>query len=500
MAHEPASGRAVSIARASDVNAGLLFDEISLRCRCGMLRGLDLVMITMPSFPRCRIPQCSLLLLLALLQGCASVYKPRNQAIGAIQNDRGYRFSADYARDRGDHAVFLSFSGGGTRAAALSYGVLQELRDTRVESFGRPVRLLDEVDLISSVSGGSFTAAYYALFGDLTFENYEDVFLRQSIQGTLIRKLFNPLYWWRSLFTAFDRTEMAVEYYDRHIFRGKTFADIPIGERPYVEINATDLGGGQRFAFTQGNFDLICSDLDSFSVARAVTASSAVPVAFPPVVIQNHAGACDTSRSNRIRNIKAKRHPTGRQTDLSKRLNAYADRAARQYLHLVDGGIVDNLGLRALIDRMDAAGPDLFTQNQVRVPKDVLIIMVNAEVRPERSIELSAGKPSVLDTVDAFSHVQIALYNQETKLLIGEKVREMESELRRRGHDVRFYLAEVSFESLEEQNLKSFFNNLPTSLELSESEVNVLIGAGRRLLRQAPEYRAFVQANKTRGD
>ncbi len=436
-----------------------------------------------------------MLLLASLLSACASIYKPQNQPIHAIDNQRGYRFTREQPVDRGEHAVFLTFSGGGTRAAALSYGVLQELRDTRVDSRGTRQRLLDEVDSISAVSGGSFTAAYYGLFGDRIFRDYEDVFLRQSVQGTLIRQLLNPLYWWRSLFTAFDRTEMAVEYYDSHIFRGRTFADIPLGQRPYIEINATDLGGGQRFAFTQGTFDLICSDLDSFPVARAVTASSAVPVAFPPVVLQNHAGRCDTNQANRIRNMNAKAELTDRQRELNKRLAAYRDSKSRPYIHLVDGGIADNLGLRALIDRMDAAGAAMFLQNQTRIPKDVLIIMVDAEVRPQRTIELSAGKPSVVDTVDAFSNTQIALYNQETELLIAQVVREMQSDLSAKGHDVKFYLVNVSFESLEEKSLKSFFNQLPTSLELSGSEIDVLISTGRRLLRKATDYRAFLAAN-----
>lgn len=435
------------------------------------------------------------LLLTLLLPACASIYKPTNQTIAAIDNHTGYRFTPDGQVDRGDHVVFLTFSGGGTRAAALAYGVLQELRDTRIVSRGKPARLLDEVDSISSVSGGSFTAAYYGLFGDRIFKDYEDVFLRQSVQGTLIRKLFDPLYWWRTLFSGFDRTEMAVEYYDSQIFKGKSFADIPLGQRPFVEINATDLGGGQRFAFTQGSFDLLCSDLDTFSVARAVTASSAVPVAFPPVVIENHAGACDTSRSNRIRNIENKSALSQRQSDLRRRVNAYADRAARPYIHLVDGGIADNLGLRALIDRMDAAGEDLFIVNQKRLPRDVLIVMVNAEVNPERSIELTAEKPSVMDTVDAFSNAQIALYNRETKVLIAQKVQDMETAVRKRGHDVKFYLAEVSFQSLKEKSLKSFFNNLPTSLELSDSDIDVLISTGRSLLRKEPAYRSFLSDN-----
>jgi NTE family protein len=149
---------------------------------------------------------------------------------------------------------------------------------------------------------------------------------------------------------------------------------------------------------------------------------------------------------------------------------------------------------------MDAAGADMLIRDQTRVPKDVLIIVVNAEVNPERSIEQSAGKPSVMDTVDAFSNAQIALYNQETQMLIAEKIHKMESELGQRGHPVKFYLAEVSFASLKEKSLKSFFNNLPTSLELTDSEIDVLISTGRSQLRKAPEYRAFLAANSGRTD
>ena len=64
-----------------------------------------------------------------------------------------------------------------TRAASLSYGVLEELARTEIEIHGTKRRLLDEVDMISSVSGGSFTAAYYALFGDRIFEYFEGCFL-----------------------------------------------------------------------------------------------------------------------------------------------------------------------------------------------------------------------------------------------------------------------------------------------------------------------------------
>ncbi len=431
-----------------------------------------------------------------VLQGCATVYKPQNRGIHAIDNAKGYRLMKSRNGDYGDHLVFLAFSGGGTRAAALSYGVLQELRDTQVDSRGRRVRLLDEVDNISSVSGGSFTAAYYGLFGDRTFTDYEKVFLRQGIQGTLIGQLFNPAYWWNSLFSAFDRTEMAIEFYDNHIFERKTFADFDLKNGPYIEINATDLGNATRFSFIQAYFDLICSDLNAFSVARAVTASSAVPVAFPTVVLENFSGDCDISQSGIVRFLNQPENSKDpRLAELQKRLASYTDRKEHPYIHLVDGGLSDNLGLRALTDRIETVGSGLLLQTSGKLPTDVLVISVNAEVDPERGIDRSAAKPSVVDTINAFSDVQMSLYNNETKLLLSNKLKDLESTMAARGLNVRFHTAEVSFASIQAKTLKSYFNNLPTTLELSDIEVDMLIDAGRDLLRKDPGFKGFLAVN-----
>ena len=55
---------------------------------------------------------------------------------------------------------------------------------------GKKRRLLDEIDGISSVSGGSFTAGYYGLFGDRIFEDFESKFLKKNIQGALAVRIF----------------------------------------------------------------------------------------------------------------------------------------------------------------------------------------------------------------------------------------------------------------------------------------------------------------------
>jgi NTE family protein len=432
---------------------------------------------------------------LLLLQGCATVYKPQNQSITAIDNTKGYRLVDSHSGDYGDHLIFLAFSGGGTRAAALSYGVLQELRDTQVDARGHRVRLLDEVDSISSVSGGSFTAAYYGLFGDKTFSDYEKVFLRQSIEGALIRKLFNPAYWWRSLFSGFDRTEMAIEYYNSHIFERKTFADLQLGHGPYIEINATDLGSANRFAFIQAYFDLVCSDLSALSVARAVTASSAVPVAFPTVVLKNYSGDCDINQSNLVRFLDKQDAKSLDIRELKEQVNSYTNRTVHPYIHLVDGGVADNLGLRALTDRIETIGSGFLFNNPGQMPKDVLVISVNAQVTPEPGIDHSAAEPSVGDTLNAFTDVQMSRYDNDTKLLLANKLKDLEKAMQERGHNVRIYNAEVSFQSIQAQTLKSYFNNLPTSLELSDQEVDMLTGAGRDLLRNEPRFKSFLEAN-----
>ncbi len=123
-----------------------------------------------------------IIILLAALTGCA--HYPINEPISQIDPDKGYR--GKFARRDGQSQevlLYLTFSGGGTRAAAFSYGVLEELRDTRVTFDGKERRLLDEVDAISAVSGGSFTAGYYGLFGDRIFQDFEARFLKKKYPG-----------------------------------------------------------------------------------------------------------------------------------------------------------------------------------------------------------------------------------------------------------------------------------------------------------------------------
>ncbi|MDY6974036.1 MAG: patatin-like phospholipase family protein, partial [Thermodesulfobacteriota bacterium] len=219
------------------------------------------------------IQSTSALVFLLIFTGCAHylVNAPKPE----YEPDYGYRYLPKTQTIEQDKIfVALVLSGGGTRSAALSYGVLEKLKAIPIQAGSRT--LLDEVDVISSVSGGSFTAAYYGLFGDQLFSDFKEKFLYRDIQGELTKELFNPANWFRLMSPNFNRIDLAIELYNETVFDRRTYQElIDKGKRPFIALNATNMTIGSQFTFTQPAFDILGSDLSSLPVARAVASSSA---------------------------------------------------------------------------------------------------------------------------------------------------------------------------------------------------------------------------------
>ena len=96
-----------------------------------------------------------------VLVGCASVHNmPVNVPLHGNVADK-LRIGIEDAAHTDEYLIGLSFSGGGTRAAAFSFGVLSEM--DRVPLRGAAASMLDRIDFVSGVSGGSVTAAYFGL-------------------------------------------------------------------------------------------------------------------------------------------------------------------------------------------------------------------------------------------------------------------------------------------------------------------------------------------------
>ena len=227
-----------------------------------------------------------------LLAACAT--RPVNPPIARYDADSAAHFETTrWNRKRQQDFVILAFSGGGTRAAAFSYGVLEALRRIEIAgSSGDTVRLLDEVDVITGVSGGAITAMAYGLYGERLFDVYEQDFLKRNVQRELITRIVNPLDWGKLLSSGYGRSELAAQLYDKILFHGATFADIERADRPVIAVSATELSSGSRLVFSPQNFNVMCADLRPITLSRAAAASSAVPVLLSPITLNNYGGSC----------------------------------------------------------------------------------------------------------------------------------------------------------------------------------------------------------------
>ncbi len=442
---------------------------------------------------RFRLGRMTVVVLLLALAGCSTYGVVANKPLQRVSPGSGYSFLSWEETGSGQQgiALLLAFSGGGTRAAAFAYGVLLELRDTEVMVEGKRVRLLDEIDRISSVSGGSFTAAYYGLHGEKIFEDFEQVFLRSDIEGALLRGLLNPLQW----FSSQGRTEMAINYYERQVFRGATFADMNQPGRPQILINASDLGHGVRFTFAQEYFNLLCADLSSYPVSRAVTASSAVPILFQPVVVENY-GECDNSKPEWLQ-VAEERAKTNTELAMTVAgLGSYLDKDKRKFAHLVDGGITDNLALRAFYDISELAGgvPQMLETMKRKAPRHLVLISVNAATDPSPAMDQSNKNPGLKASVGAVTDVQLRRYNVATLQLMRESVVRWADALSTPERHVSPHFIQLGFRDVPNPELRLFFNRVPTSFDLTDEQVDKLIKAGRELLRRNPEFQRLVAA------
>jgi len=399
-----------------------------------------------------------------------------------------------------DVLVMLAFSGGGMRATALSYGVLKALANTPVEISGKSTNLLNEVDMISSVSGGSFTAAYFGLNGYRIFDDFEDKFIRANIEASLIKKLLSPKRWYALGSSYYDRSEVASDFYDKVLFKGATFADLAHQPGPAILINATDLTLGTGFGFHQQQFDWMCSSVSKFPLARAVTASSAVPGLFSAVTVLNYGSDCEAKVPEWMASDLWSAHP--KLAPISNKINAYLNSVERPYIHTMDGGLADNLGLRALMDYFAIRGDvaDALDDLGIQKTKKIVVIVTDAAAAPSMDINKKKDPPSTFFTVDAATTVQISLYNQETIKLFKESIQDWQDQINvaRCGRmfcadNVEFYFVKVSLADVADPQQRKFLQEIPTTFSLDKKEADGLISAGEKLLQDSEEFNALLR-------
>ncbi len=445
----------------------------------------------------------------ALLAGCTAHYpinQPYSPAVAAgaapLQPKAGETRSNSLL-------VGLAFSGGGTRAAAFSYGVLEAMADAKIRWEGRERRLLDEIDVISSVSGGSFTAAYYGLFGDRIFEDYADKFLYRDVQGHLVWSLFNPVSWFKLGSSTYDRSDLAAVYYDEILFEGKTFSDIHARNGPKLDINATEIALGAQFTFGPAQFALICSDFGKFPVSRAVTASSAVPILFSSVILRNYAGTCPFELPPWAKAAEESADPTSRAYHLVKQMAKYADREEMPYIHLYDGGLTDNLGVRPFLNRLTLSGSswELAKVMGVANTRRMLVIVVNAQSEMDTTFRRSNFDLSLGEAITATSSIPLNEYSFDSLTLLRLAFKGVADELIKGRctewaatrestegcDDFKIYLVEVNFDGLADRKRRLAMKRLPTTFHLPVEDVDDLRTAAREIMTSSRDFQEFMR-------
>lgn len=236
--------------------------------------------------------------------------------------------------------IGLAMSGGGSRAANFAAAALQNL-----DAIG----LLDHVTAISSVSGSSISAAYFALQGDQ---------LRDTQSWDHLKRLLRDDYAGghaamalRSVLLDVNKTEVIRQNLDRALYAGATFSNLgePGVRRPLIFLNATHFGQNRRFIFTQelvehatrGDRDKATQSFAQLPISTAVVASAAFPGLLDPVSLRAQRGSVDT------------------------------------YTHLYDGGVANNLG----VDTLLAAARNHYTsllKHTGNEPKVCVILVIDA--------------------------------------------------------------------------------------------------------------------------
>lgn len=439
-----------------------------------------------------------------LLLGCEYVRPTMNAPLSHWDPAYGYRSTnLPPSKVGSSDSLFIvaSFSGGGARASALSYGVLQELARTPIVWEGRQERLVDELNIINAVSGGSFTAVYYALYGDRIFQDFETHFLRKDWETELRSRIFrSPSNWLRLWSPYFGRAHIFAELLDEALFSGHTFGDLLAKRRrPIINLHASDMASLSRFEFNQRQFNIICSDLSQLPLSVAAASTSALPLLLSPISIKNYAGECGFQPPARL----VEERPTAWGRQRARELRSYLDAKKRPYIHLLDGGLSDNIGMRTVLETTTLVG-DLESTFQMLGAKNIrklVYLMVSAETAPDLTQYQLNDIPGLSRVSHALIDIPINRYSTDTMQLLDQAVQQWRLQLRQRpdsapsifAPDADIYLINASLTEMTDLEEEARLMNIATNLALTNEEVDHLLQAGSRLLRNNSEFQRLIR-------
>jgi NTE family protein len=313
--------------------------------------------------------------------------------------------------------------------------------------------LLKEVDVISSVSGGSLPAAYYAISKDSINATAGDrVWEEETVKGLMtknytwmwLRNWFWPTNIVKYWFTAYNRSHIMAQTFADNLFDNKIsgidykFKDIN-PDRPYIMINSTNgtIGSfSDLFTFSKEDFTKINSDLGEYDISMAVMASACFPAVFNYINLKN-----------------------------------FSDN--EKYLHIFDGGNSDNLALLSAFGVMDNA--------KDKYKKIILILVDSYTTGSGVSDAVPDGRKLydyVIDSnfLDSFD----SLLSRNRDSMIQDAIRKLNSRHTDNGNEVIFY--HIKFDNVKEfdknhnfeEKLYPKLNSIKTDFKITNDQKQLI--------------------------
>ena len=295
--------------------------------------------------------------------------------------------------------------------------------------------------------------------------------------------------------------------YDRLMYHGATYADLEKQGLPVVSVEATDIAGGIAFPFTQASFDLLCSDLNSFPVARAVAASAGLPILFSPITVASHRSGCvDYPPPGAPRAEAATEGATlSRASVLARNAKRQMDPDRTKWVHLMDGGISDNLALRVTVECADPVDEDdAEVRRLATITRRVIVISVDGQATRDPTLGQRRVVTGLGQIISAVSGTQIDAYSFETLLLADQQVNELAGTIKHircgqgkvlDGHacdDVQSGLIQISLSAIADDAMRRRLQAIPTSLTIPDADVDALVEEGRDQIRSNPMLRELI--------
>jgi NTE family protein len=164
----------------------------------------------------------------------------------------------------------------------------------------------------------------------------------------------------------------------------------------------------------------------------------------------------------------------------------------KKYVHLLDGGIADNLGLHAVLHDMWMEDEDGNQNDKLTSLKRIVFLVVNARSDADPRRDASGSPPGMLDML--WTSIGSSIDNR-SEGLVGNIRKIMDARfkaMRRTAPETQMIF--VDFDLIRDAACRAEFAHTKTNWGLKEHEIDALMAMGSAMVRASPVFQELARA------